>query len=171
MKDRNRGKPVGIDEPTKSDEPQCRAASTQSGDKDDRAVQPGNAIYLSGNLPFSSAICANGYPRPLQEQQVQNMTISIHLIQPIESNDPEPMSRVYSTFRAFARNALISGTPSQQIIGSPDIEPDHILDSSKFVSSCMLTKWAFEVVGSFGEQMDLAVRIGSAQMIYKLMRV
>ena len=134
-------------------------------------MQPGNAICLSGNLPFSSAIYANGYSRPLQEQQVQNLKIPVHLIQPIESDDTEPMSRVHSTFRTFAQNALMSGTSYQQILGSPDIEPDYILESSKQVSSCMLTRWAFEVVGSFGDQLGLVVRLGSAQMIYKLMRV
>ena len=97
--------------------------------------------------------------------------IPVHCFQPREIDDPAPQSQVYSSFRAIAKNAMSSGTSLEQILGAPDVEPSLILDASKSANSSIISQWASGVMKSYSQQLGLAVQLGAASLILKLMRV
>ena len=63
-------------------------------------------VEVFGNLPMSSAIMTNGYPREVQIQQFSHFRIPIHLIQSLITYDDSALARVYTDYRDAARHML-----------------------------------------------------------------
>jgi hypothetical protein len=74
-----------------------------------------------GNLPFSSAIMANGHPANIQQQQLQNLdTSSEYSMLPLHSFEQETLGRAYLSFKEVALQMIADGTSARQILGPPD---------------------------------------------------
>ncbi|KAI4851495.1 hypothetical protein E4T44_02099 [Aureobasidium sp. EXF-8845] len=75
-----------------------------------------------GNLPFSSAIKANGYPAHIQHQQLQNLSTSAeYSMLPLHSNEHEAvLGKAYLSFRDATLQMIADGMNARQVLGSPD---------------------------------------------------
>src|SRR5436305_2850086 len=91
--------------------PPSRGSLLSVGHEQQRMRQPRpypslGYVEVFGNLPMSSAIKANGYPRKVQSQQLCHFRIPIHLIQSLTTFDDSALSRVYTDYRDAARHML-----------------------------------------------------------------
>lgn len=73
-----------------------------------------------GNLPFSSAIKANGYPLNIQHQQLQNLKYAEHSRLPLHTFENEALGRAYLSFRDASLQMIADGASAIDILGSPD---------------------------------------------------
>ncbi|KAG9521309.1 hypothetical protein KCV07_g3673, partial [Aureobasidium melanogenum] len=74
-----------------------------------------------GNLPFSSAIKANGYPAHIQHQQLQNLSTSAeYSMLPLHSFEQEALGRAYLSFRDATLQMIADGMPARDVLGSHD---------------------------------------------------
>ncbi|KAI4747091.1 hypothetical protein E4T50_02588 [Aureobasidium sp. EXF-12298] len=75
-----------------------------------------------GNLPFSSAIKANGYPAHIQHQQLQNLsTTAEYSMLPLHSNEHEAvLGKAYLSFRDATLQMIADGMNARDVLGSPD---------------------------------------------------
>lgn len=74
-----------------------------------------------GNLPFSSAIKANGYPAHIQHQQLENLSTSAeYSMLPLHSFECEALGRAYLSFRDATLQMIADGMPARDVLGSPD---------------------------------------------------
>jgi hypothetical protein len=87
-------------------------------------------VEVFGNLPMSSAIMTNGYPRKIQIQQLCHFRIPIHLIQSLITFDDTALARVYTDYRDAARHLLASGVPNEEVSGPASYaRPSEMLQS------------------------------------------
>ncbi|KAH0286597.1 hypothetical protein M436DRAFT_50040 [Aureobasidium namibiae CBS 147.97] len=75
-----------------------------------------------GNLPFSSAIKANGYPAHIQHQQLQNLSTSAeYSMLPLHSNEHDALlGKAYLSFRDATLQMIADGMNARDVLGSPD---------------------------------------------------
>jgi hypothetical protein len=75
-----------------------------------------------GNLPFSSAIKANGYPAHIQLQQLQNLSATAeYSMLPLHSNEHEAvLGKAYLSFRDATLQMIADGTNARDVLGSSD---------------------------------------------------
>ncbi|KAG9658073.1 hypothetical protein KCU64_g4761, partial [Aureobasidium melanogenum] len=74
-----------------------------------------------GNLPFSSAIKANGYPAHIQHQQLQNLSTSAeYSMLPLHTFEQEALGRAYLSFRDATLQMIADGLPARDVLGSHD---------------------------------------------------
>ncbi|KAI4727849.1 hypothetical protein E4T49_04373 [Aureobasidium sp. EXF-10728] len=74
-----------------------------------------------GNLPFSSAIKANGYPAHIQQQQLQNLsTTAEYSMLPLHSFESEALGRAYLSFRDATLQMIADGMPARDVLGQHD---------------------------------------------------
>jgi hypothetical protein len=103
---------------------------------------PANTGFKSdfGNLPFSSAIKANGYPAHIQHQQLQNLSTSAeYSMLPLHSNEHEAvLGKAYLSFRDATLQMIADGMNARQVLGSPDY-----VNLDLFFRERLPTGWTF----------------------------
>ena len=125
-------------------------------------------ITLFGNLPFSNGSNTSEVLDP--PRQPQNISLSMHYIQPLEGPHSDPISKVYSSFRDLARQTLADGGSDCRVLGSRDLDAGVILGIADPQSTSMLSTWVGQVVSSYGMQ-SMASKLGLMNLMFKLMRV
>jgi len=127
-------------------------------------------VEVFGNLPMSSAIMANGYPRKVQIQQLCHFRIPIHLIQSLITFDNSALARVYTDYRDAARHMLASGVPNEEVSG-PDFTAIDLFFRDRVPSDPHTASfWACELCKSFGDA-PIFVQLAGMYLLTYLMRV
>ena len=80
------------------------------------------------------------------------------------------MSKVFSTFQDFARQAIAEGQSDSRVLGSFELNTGVIFSNSNFENASFLSQWAEQVVSAWGLQ-SLAPKVGAMYILFKLMRV
>ncbi|KAI5270558.1 hypothetical protein E4T47_06058 [Aureobasidium subglaciale] len=76
---------------------------------------------LFGNLPFSSAIKANGYPANIQLQQLQNLdSTTEYSMLPLHTFESEALGRAYLSFRDATLQMIADGMSAREVLGPRD---------------------------------------------------
>lgn len=115
------------------------------------------------------SILSSGYSLN-RRQQIQNTSIPVHFFQPSAKSHDSPMSKVFSTFQDFARQAIAEGQSDSRVLGSFELNTGVIFSNSNFEHASFLSQWAEQVVSALGLQ-SLAPKIGAMYILFKLMRV
>ena len=127
-------------------------------------------VEVFGNLPMSSAIMANGYPRKVQIQQLCHFRIPIHLIQSLITFDNSALARVYTDYRDAARHMLASGVPNEEVSG-PDFTAIDLFFRDRVPSDPHTASfWACELCKTFGDA-PIFVQLAGMYLLTYLMRV
>lgn len=141
----------------------------------------GNLSTTFGNLPLSSAILSNHQQPTVQQSQVNNLRLPLHLIQMLNWDEngnqtydytsPEFGSSTLHSFRAFDRNLIASGQNPDDVLGGPDIDIRPFFlkgeyDVYKHTPSTF-GPWFVEAYPS----MELPTRVAAAVMVTTLLRV
>ena len=127
-------------------------------------------VEVFGNLPMSSAIMANGYPRKVQIQQLCHLRIPIHLIQSFITYDDSALARVYTDYRDAARHMLASGVPNSEVSG-PDFTAIDLFFRDRVPSDPHTASfWACELCKTFGDA-PIFVQLAGMYLLTYLMRV
>ncbi|KAK7927266.1 hypothetical protein PG985_004264 [Apiospora marii] len=123
-----------------------------------------------GNLPFSSGVKANHYPRKVQELQLSNICNDIWAAMPANCR-----SGGYSTTGSLsgildiARQLIAAGTPAREITG----EHHNVLaitSSTEFSRSSLLSQWAARFIFSATGASRSLTSIAAAWRVWVLMR-
>lgn len=127
-------------------------------------------VEVFGNLPMSSAIMTNGYPRKVQIQQLCHFRIPIHLIQSLITYDDSALARVYTDYRDAARHMLASGVPNSEVSG-PDFTAIDLFFRDRVPSDPHTASfWACELCKTFGGA-PIFVQLAGMYLLTYLMRV
>jgi hypothetical protein len=127
-------------------------------------------VEVFGNLPMSSAIMANGYPRKVQIQQLCHFRIPIHLIQSLITYDDYALARVYTDYRDAARHMLASGVPNEEVSG-PDFTAIDLFFRDRVPSDPHTASfWACELCKTFRDA-PIFVQLAGMYLLTYLMRV
>ena len=127
-------------------------------------------VEVFGNLPMSSAIMANGYPRKVQIQQLCHFRIPIHLVQSLIMFDDSALARVYTDYRDAARHMLASGVPNEEVSG-PNFTAIDLFFRDRIPSDPHTASfWACELCKSFGDA-PIFVQLAAMYLLTYLMRV
>jgi hypothetical protein len=127
-------------------------------------------VEVFGNLPMSSAIMTNGYPRKVQIQQLCHFRIPIHLIQSLITFDDSALARVYTDYRDAARHMLASGVPNSEVSG-PDFTAIDLFFRDRVPSDPHTASfWACELCKTFGDA-PIFVQLAGMYLLTYLMRV
>lgn len=124
----------------------------------DNRKKMGGYVEAFGNLPFSSALVANGYSTQIQSHQMSNFHVPVHFLQPIWETDSSPLSRVVQDYRDLARQAY-SNTRHVNVQTRTDVTAffkDRIIERVAEVPTT--SDWASEMNKSF-EDVDMFVRL------------
>ncbi|KAK7515291.1 uncharacterized protein IWZ02DRAFT_62426 [Phyllosticta citriasiana] len=133
-------------------------ASTSSMWLKNRRKKMRGYVEAFGNLPFSSALVANGYPTQIQSHQMSNFHVPVHFLQPLWETDPSPLSRVVQDYRDIARQAY-SNTLRVSVQTRTEITAffrERIIERGAEVPTT--SDWASEMNKSF-EDVDIFVRL------------
>ncbi|KAK8169291.1 hypothetical protein IWX90DRAFT_172581 [Phyllosticta citrichinensis] len=115
-------------------------------------------VEAFGNLPFSSALIANGYSAQVQRHQMSNFHVPVHFLQPLWETDPSPLSRVVQDYRDMARQAY-SNTRRVGVQTRTDVTAffrDMTVERGTKVPTT--SDWASEMNKSF-DDIDIFVRL------------
>jgi hypothetical protein len=127
-------------------------------------------VEVFGNLPMSSAIMTNGYPRKVQIQQLCHFRIPIHLIQSLITYDDSALARVYTDYRDAARHMLARGVPNSEVSG-PDFTAIDLFFRDRVPSDPHTASfWACELCKTFGDA-PIFVQLAGMYLLTYLMRV
>ncbi|TIA59374.1 hypothetical protein D6C77_04913 [Aureobasidium pullulans] len=75
-----------------------------------------------GNLPFSSAIKANGYPENIQQQQLKNLDATAeYSMLPLHTFESEALGRAYLSFRDATLQMIADGMNARDVLGTSDL--------------------------------------------------
>lgn len=138
--------------------------------RQDRSYPSLGYVEVFGNLPMSSAIMTNGYPRNVQIQQLCHFRIPIYLIQSLITFDDSALARVFTDYRDAARHMLASGVPNLEVSG-PDFTAIDLFFRDRLPSDPHTASfWACEVCKTFGDA-SIFVQLASMYLLTYLMRV
>ena len=101
-----------------------------------------NLRNLFGNMPFSSSIRSNHYPRDIQDTQISNLFLPTWAMLPINTvPDPGSLKRVVPSILQQATSLMSMGVLVEQII---EIHPNiaALWDEEVYSHSGILSKWA-----------------------------
>ena len=93
------------------------------------------------------------------------------MIQPLGRPHEDPKSNVYTSFRHYARQAIADQGSVYRILGSSELDAGIDLSKSDNAAASELSRWASQVISSYGGGMSLAARLGAMHLHMKLMRV
>ena len=125
---------------------------------------------MFGNLPLSSAVAANWFPRAIQERQIKNYMIPVYLIQPLVVVENSTLSRVYTDYRDAARQQIANGTSVESIMGPEFVCVDLFFRDRTPNDPYTVCSWACELVKPFTEHNDF-VRLAGILLYTQYMRV
>lgn len=97
-------------------------------------------------------------------------SLPAHFIQPRAQRHDSPISKVYSSFREFAQQAIANGESDRRVLGSFELNAGVIFSNGDFKTASFLSQWAGQVVSAWGLQ-SLAPKLGMMYMLFMLMRV
>jgi hypothetical protein len=127
-------------------------------------------VEVFGNLPMSSAVMTNGYPRKVQIQQLCHFRIPIYLIQSLITFDDSALGRVYTDYRDAARHMLANGVPNSEVSG-PDFTAIDLFFRDRVPSDPHTASfWACELCKTFGDT-PIFVQLAGMYLLTYLMRV
>lgn len=149
--------------------PGLRSNSTRG-----HASQPRRTPYASpgyvevfGNLPMSSAVMTNGYPRGVQVQQLCSFRLPIHLIQSMITSDNSALARVYTDYRDSARRLLANGLLDPE----PEFTAvDLFFRDRRSSDPHTASFWASELCKTFGD-FPVEMQLAGLYLLTYLMRV
>ena len=127
-------------------------------------------VEVFGNLPMSSAIMTNGYPRKVQIQQLCHFRIPIHLIQSLITFEDSALARVYTDYRDAARHMLARGVPKEEVSGPNFTAIDLFFRDRRPSDPHTASFWACELCKSFGDA-PIFVQLAGMYLLTYLMRV
>ena len=126
-----------------------------------------------GNLPFSSAIKANGYPAHIQHQQLQNLSTSAeYSMLPLHSNEHEAvLGKAYLSFRDATLQMIADGMNARDVLGSPDyVNLDLYFRDRLPTDGHSVDTFVCEILKSLANP-DLYAKLATAVLLGPLMRV
>jgi hypothetical protein len=126
-----------------------------------------------GNLPFSSAIKANGYPAHIQHQQLQNLSTSAeYSMLPLHSNEHEAvLGKAYLSFRDATLQMIADGMNARQVLGSPDyVNLDLFFRERLPTDGHSVDTFVCEILKSLANP-DIYAKLASLVLLGPLMRV
>ena len=126
-----------------------------------------------GNLPFSSAIKANGYPAHIQHQQLQNLSTSAeYSMLPLHSNEHEAvLGKAYLSFRDATLQMIADGTNARDVLGSPDyVNLDLFFRDRVPTDGHSVDTFVCEILKSLANP-DLYAKLATVVLLGPLMRV
>ena len=128
-------------------------------------------VEVFGNLPMSSAISANHYPRYVQTQQLSYFRLPVHLIQSLVIIENSPLARVYTDYRDAARQMLAEGTPSIEVTGPNFTEVDLFFRDREPRDFYTASTWASELSKAFGSDgVSIYVQLAGLYLLTNLMK-
>ncbi|KAH0366970.1 hypothetical protein KCU65_g4993, partial [Aureobasidium melanogenum] len=124
-----------------------------------------------GNLPFSSAIKANGYPAHIQHQQLQNLSTSAeYSMLPLHSFEREALGRAYLSFRDATLQMIADGMPARDVLGSHDyVNLDLYFRERLPTDGHSVSTFVCEVMKSLANP-DMYAKLASIVLMAPLMR-
>ena len=126
-----------------------------------------------GNLPFSSAIKANGYPAHIQHQQLQNLSTSAeYSMLPLHSNEHEALlGKAYLSFRDATLQMIADGMNARDVLGSPDyVNLDLFFRDRLPTDGHSVSTFVCEILKSLANP-DMYAKLASLVLLGPLMRV
>lgn len=125
-----------------------------------------------GNLPFSSAIKANGYPAHIQHQQLENLNTSAeYSMLPLHSFESEALGRAYLSFRDATLQMIADGMPARDVLGSPDyVNLDLYFRERLPTDGHSVSTFVCEIMKSLANP-DMYAKLATMVLLGPLMRV
>lgn len=125
-------------------------------------------VHLFGSLTSLHADSTSGLG---SRNQLREVSLPIYMIQPLHRPHDDPISNIYTSFRDYARLAIANGASIDKILGSPDQDAGADLSKGNSMSTSELSRWASQVVSSYGPGLSLATRLAAIQLHMTFLRV
>ena len=103
-------------------------------------------------------------------QQIANLRIPIHLMQPLWQDDDAPVNRVISDYRSAARRQITQGNPAVEILDMGNIDVAAFFQPRNSLSFPTVSEWASEI-NKCSADVDIIVRLANVLLQTHLMRV
>ena len=124
-------------------------------------------VEVFGNLPMSSAVMTNGYPRGVQIRQLSSFQLPVYLIQSLITVDNSALAKVFTDFRDASRELLLTGEQATE----PNFTAVDLFFRDRVPSDPhTASSWASELCKTFGE-FPVSVQLASLYLLTYLMRV
>ncbi|KAH7381335.1 hypothetical protein DE146DRAFT_283260 [Phaeosphaeria sp. MPI-PUGE-AT-0046c] len=127
-------------------------------------------VNLFGNMPFSSSVRANNYPRDIQDTQVNNLFVPTWAMMTVNTR-PDPGSLKTAFYGLHQEVAIMmgNGVPIEAIIEThPNIAA--LFDEAEYNKSGVLSRWAAGIVHSIRHKGDDFTAFASMYLTWYLAR-
>ena len=174
---------------------QARPSSHKRGAGEGEQLQPsvfglsGETVTLSELERVTKSMSSNGFPHTdawmelfgnlrmhdpslnlVAGQQIANLRIPIHLMQPLWQDDDAPVNRVISDYRSAARRQITQGNPVVEILDMDNINVEAFFQPRNSLSFPTVSEWASEI-NKCSADVDIIVRLANVLLQTHLMRV
>lgn len=123
-----------------------------------------------GNLPLSSALVANGYPRNIQRLQRLNFQVPDYLLLPLFETDESLMGRVYTDFQKLGRQMIGRLGSAEAVLQGPYADAEQFFWPRKPDEQITAYTWGFDVNRSFVGRFSITLHLASSLVLGRLMR-
>ena len=120
---------------------------------------------------MSSAVLANGYPRPTQRRQLLNFRVPEHTIPPLIVEESSELAKMYLGFKDAALEMIGNGMSAKQILGDADeIVLDLFFRPRVATDPYTVCNWACELIRNI-PGFDVYMQLAWIALLTRFMRV